>query len=158
MAKATKSKSASSNHPAGTESAAVSSPWKTGVNRDNLKSLTLPPVVKIKEMPVGATLDVTIYDLVPSPKKNIKNPLALAINHNDGSKITIPVVGGLSGTILADKEKVDLAKVTADDLSDEIRDIRVLITKTGFKDCAGEYQEDGKPTRQYPIFEVAVAE
>jgi hypothetical protein len=156
MAKA-KTNNARRSHPANTESVgSISSPWTTDVKIDGLKSLTLPPTVKIKEMPVGAALDVTIYDLVPSQKKNIKNPLALAVNNLDGSKIAIPMVGGLAGTLLADKDGVDLSEVTKEDLADGILDARLVIKKIGFKE-SGEWKDDSGNPRKYPIFEVAVA-
>ncbi len=146
------------NHPAGTEplpGGVSSGPWTTNVKKDGLKSLTLPPMVKIKEMPVGASLDVTIYDLVPSVKKNIKNPAVLAINNQDGSKISIPVVGGLAGTLLADKDGVKLSEVTKEDLASGILGVRMVITKTGYKQSK-EWSDDSGNPRSYPIFEIAV--
>jgi hypothetical protein len=152
MAKATKS------HPANTESSGpVSAPWSTNVDKKGLKSLTRPPTVKIKDMPVGASLDVTVYDLVPSAQKDIKNPLLLCTLNSDDSKIAIPVVGGLAGTFLADKDGVDLAEVTKDDLADGILDTRVVITKIGTK-LSTKWKADSGQPREYPIFEVAISE
>lgn len=151
-------KSNARKHPSETaaEVGAASAPWKTNVDTSSLKALTLPPTVKIKDMPVGAVLDVTIYDLIPSQKKDIKNPLALAVNHADGSKIAIPVVGGLAGTLLADKE-CDLKKVTKDDLAETVADTRIYIKKTGFKRST-QHKDDSGSGREYPIFEVTVVD
>lgn len=151
-------KSNTRKHPAETaaEVGSSTSPWKTNVDTSSLKALTLPPTVKIKDMPVGAVLDVTIYDLIPSQKKDIKNPLALAVNHADGAKIAIPVVGGLAGTLLADKE-CDLKKVTKDDLNESVSDVRIYIKKTGLK-RSNQYKDDAGQGREYPIFEVTIAE
>jgi len=154
MAKATKSKS----HPANTESSGpVSAPWSTNVQKDGLKALTLPPTLKISDMPLHASIDVTIYDLVPSRKKSIKNPLALATNNLDGTKIAIPVVGGLTGSLLADKDNVELSEVTKDDLAEGILNNRTVITKIGYKE-SGEWKDDSGNPRKYPIFEVSISE
>lgn len=154
MAKATKSKS----HPANTESSGpVTAPWSTDIKKDGLKALTLPPTLKIADMPMNASIDVTIYDLVPSRVKSIKNPLALAINNRDQTKLAIPVVGGLAGSLLADTDDVDLSEVTKDDLAEGILGNRVVITKVGVKESKQWKDDSGNP-RQYPIFEVAIAE
>lgn len=160
MAKASSSKSAPKgvSHPAGTVPVSgINAPWSTSVDASGLKSLTRPPIVKIKDMPVGASLDVTVYDLVPSSSKDIKNPLLLATLNSDGSKVSIPVVGGLAGTFLADKDGVDLTEVTKDDLADGILDARVVITKVGTK-LSTKWKADSGQPREYPIFEIAIAE
>lgn len=146
------------SHPAGTESVSgINAPWSTSVNTKGLKSLNRPPIVKIKDMPVGASLDVTVYDLVPSTQKDIKNPLLLATLNSDDTKVSIPVVGGLAGTFLADKDGVDLSEVTADDLAEGILGSRVVITKVGMK-LSTKWKADSGQPREYPIFEVALAE
>ena len=156
MAKASSSKTDRKvSHPAEVESVSgINAPWSTSVDKSGLKSLTRPPIVKIKDMPVGASLDVTVYDLVPSSQKDIKNPLLLA-TLKDGTKVSIPVVGGLAGTFLADKDGVDLAEVTKDDLAEGILDTRVVITKVGTK-LSTKWKADSGQPREYPIFEVAI--
>lgn len=145
------------SHPAGVESVSgINAPWSTTVDTKGLKALTRPPTIKIKDMPVGASLDVTVYDLVPSASKDIKNPLLLATLNSNGSKVSIPVVGGLAGTFLADKD-CNLAEVTKDDLADGILDARVVITKTGTKLSTKWKADNGQP-REYPVFEVAIAD
>jgi hypothetical protein len=100
---------------------------------------------------------VTIYDLVPSSSKDIKNPLMLATNNRDDSKISIPVVGGLSGTFLADKDNVRLDEVTSEDLAEGILNARIVITKTGYK-FSKKHLDDSKQPRKYPVFDVALAD
>jgi hypothetical protein len=145
------------SHPADTVSASINAPWSTNVDKKGLKALTRPPTIKIKDMPIGASLDVTVYDLVPSTQKDIKNPLILCTLNSDGSKISIPVVGGLAGTFLADKDSVVLSEVTKDDLADGILDARVVITKTGTK-LSNKWKADSGQPREYPVFEVAISE
>jgi len=154
MAKAKSDRKVS--HPADVESVSgINAPWTTAVNTKGLKSLNRPPIVKIKDMPVGASLDVTVYDLVPSSQRDIKNPLLLAALNSDGTKVSIPVVGGLAGTFLADKDGVDLSEVTKDDLAKGILDARVVITKVGTK-LSQKWKSDTGAPREYPIFEVSV--
>lgn len=152
MAKATNK----TRHPADTESAPVTAPWSTEIDTSSAKTLTLPPTLRIADMPVGAAVKVRPYDLVPSQKKSIKNPLMLCINLLDNSRIAIPVVGGLAGTLLADKD-CDLSKVSSDDLAEGIHDAEVVIKKIGYKE-SNEWKDDSGNPRKYPIFEVSILE
>lgn len=144
------------SHPANTESANVTAPWSTDIDTSSAKTLTLPPTLRIADMPVGAAIKVRPYDLVPSQKKSIKNPLMLATNLLDNSRIAIPVVGGLAGTLLADKD-CDLQSVTREDLDVDILDNVVVIKKIGYKE-SNEWKDDSGNPRKYPIFEVSILE
>jgi hypothetical protein len=144
------------SHPANTESAPVTAPWSTDIDTSSAKTLTLPPTLRIADMPVGAAVKVRPYDLVPSQKKSIKNPLMLATNLLDYSRIAIPVVGGLAGTLLADKD-CDLQSVNSEDLAEGLRGSVVVIKKIGYKESS-EWKDDSGNPRKYPIFEVSILE
>lgn len=153
MAKANKS----NRHPADTEVvASINAPWSTEIDTSSAKTLTLPPTLRIADMPVGAAVKVRPYDLIPSQKKSIKNPLMLCTNLLDNSRIAIPVVGGLAGTLLADKD-CDLTKVSSEDLAEGIFEAEVVIKKIGYKE-SNEWKDDSGNPRKYPIFEVSILE
>jgi hypothetical protein len=122
----------------------------------NLKALSIPTIVKWKDMPVGAVMHVKVNDLVPSQKRSIKNPLMIVTSCVDGTRWALPIVGALAGTFIPGKSReTDLSKVSIADLNPEVIGAEIFIRKSGTK-VSKEFKDDNGNDRVYPIFDVMI--
>lgn len=150
----TKKKSAE-QHPADTAAAGRLTPWKMGgdIKGAEMQVLTAPPIVKLKEMPIGAVLDGTLIDVIPSRNPSIKNPLfILSI---DGQDYSIPGQAVIVKALLPeyeDKKDRDNPAAKCPYLKR-----RVLLKKTGIKQSRTYKTDEGEP-RDFAVYDIAVGE
>lgn len=146
-------------HPADVQAAeqSVFSPWSTdALDEDelsDLEELTLPPLVKIADMPVQASLDFTLEKVVPSRNPSIDSPLIVARLTKGGNKVTVPAVASIANILLPGFDK----KKDRDDPEAKCPFVgrRVIIRKSGIRESS-KWQDDQKKPRKFPVFDVFV--
>ena len=150
---------AATKHPAETQAAeqASFSPWSTDTLSadvlDEMDELTLPPIVKIADMPLQASLDFTLEKVVASRDEKIDNPLLVAKLTANGNKVTIPCVASIANTLLPGFDK----KKDRDEPQEKCPYVgrHIIIRKSSIKESNKWTTEDGKK-RKFPTFDVYV--
>ena len=147
------------NHPADTQAAETASfsPWTTEAldseELEELEELTLPPIVKIADMPIGASLDFTLVKVVPSRNPSIDSPLIIAALTKGGNKITVPAVAALANVLLPGFDK----KKHRDDPQAICPHVgkRIIVRKSAIRESSKWTTDDGSK-RKFPVFDVFV--
>lgn len=152
-------KSMTESHPADTQAAEAASfsPWSTDTidasELEELEELTLPPIVKIADMPMQASLDFTLEKVVPSRNPAIDSPLIVARLTKGGNKVTVPLVASLANVLTPGFDK----KKDRDNPEAKCPYVgkRIIVRKAAIRDSNKWTTEDGKK-RKFPVFDVFV--
>lgn len=150
-----------SSNPADNAAADQSfSPWTTdAADTEGLKELTIPPIVKIADMPIGASLDGTVLDVIPSRSKDIRNPLIIVQLTKGGNKVTVPAVAAIANVFLPGYDTREMKGPKGTDAKEHcpFLDKRVVIRKSGIRESKkfDDGSKDKKP-RKFPVFDVFV--
>lgn len=148
-----------SKHPAEAQAAenASFSPWSTDAldaeELEELDELTLPPIVKIADMPLQASLDFKLLKVVPSRNPSIDSPLIIAQLSKGGNKVTVPAVAAIANVLLPGFDK----KKDREDPQAKCPHVgkRIIIRKSAIRESS-KWQDDNKKPRKFPVFDVFV--
>lgn len=143
-------------HPSEVAAGQSSNPWETSSTPDveGLQELTTPPIVKIADMPIGAFIDGTILDVIPSRQKSIRNPLIIVQLTKAGNKVSLPATAAIANVLLPGyDDKVDSANPAA---KCPFVGSRVVCRKSGIKESKQFTEDDHKTPRKFPVFDVFV--
>lgn len=152
---------AATQNPADTAAAEASfSPWTTDTaDTEGLKELTIPPIVKLADMPLQASLDGTVLDVIPSRSKDVKNPLIIISLTKGGNKVTVPAVAAIANVFLPGYDVRENKGPKGTDAKEHCPFLgqRVVIRKAGIRESK-KWQDDNKKPRKFPVFDVFVKE
>lgn len=157
MAKKPSSK-APTNSPAQAAAAEGSAPWKmlTGKIADKgMNILTAPPIVPLKDMPIGAALDGVIKGVLPSRSEDIKNPLI--VMDIDGNEFSVPAQAVIAGILLPDYDEKNPTHRSDPAQCCPYIGHRCVIKRTGTKDSKKWKQDDGVTARKFALYDIAVS-
>ena len=145
-------------HPADVAANQSFSPWETSGSAevDGLRELTIPPIVKIADMPIGAFIDGTIVDVIPSRQKSIRNPLIIVALTKGGNKVSLPATAAIANVLLPgydDKKDSEQPEKKCPFIGS-----RVVCRKTAIKESKTWKEDDQKTPRKFPVFDVFVKE
>lgn len=120
---------------------------KAGELPKGFELLTQPPLVNLKDMPLGALLDFTLDDVAPSARKDISTPNLIGRLSSDPTvRIAVPAQAAIAQVLLPgwDKDADEPARKFCSYLGR-----RIILRKTGFKNSA-------KWKKKFAIYDVAV--
>lgn len=103
---------------------------KPGAEDEEMEALSLPPLIKQTDLPIGARIDAILDDIKPSMKKSIKGRIMHLIKFdepNKGTRFAFPVTGVIGNALGKD-----------DAAQDEHIGKRIVIVKTDEKVMQGK--------------------
>lgn len=158
---ATKSNKLKTAHPAetqATETGGLSIFKKASeVNLGDFQELTSPPIVRMRDMKIGDVLDGKILAILPSQRKDIKNPLVvLELTGSDGVKVSVPGQAVITSTLLPDYDGDKPEHRENPQKLCPYVGRRLFIKLTGHK-FSNQWKDDQDKPRKYPVYDIAVA-
>lgn len=113
------------------------------VDASKFKRLTLPPIVKLREMPQDAVIDCVPVEVIPGSDA-IPQPTLLVDLTGRNTQVRIPMQAALKNVLLDKKGNCQFIGK------------RVLIRKAGER-VSTKYKDDNGDARKFNVYDVAVA-